>query len=136
MEWRGFFLNHGFSRVFAPPYTFLRVGGPHRSLGRIIRAMPFTWLACINLAIALVFNFIVALNRDSSFGIDNAAHLGGMVGGIILGTAYLWLVSRRRWQRTAGYLLLVFTGVGIAGGAYIVCATDYLYLLYYQQMPR
>jgi hypothetical protein len=95
--------------------------------------MPFSWLACINLAIAVIFNLVLSLSAGASFGIDNAAHLGGMGGGILVGLAYFGITAppfAPRWHKVMGYALLGATLFGMVVGGYILCRTDVILYRY------
>ena len=48
---------------------------------------PFTFMALLNIGLAVSLNFIFSLSDSVGIGIDNAAHLGGLAAGISLGLA-------------------------------------------------
>jgi membrane associated rhomboid family serine protease len=129
LEWRAYGQRRGFSFGTEQGVRWQNV----LQFLRLVRTMPFSWLACINLAIALVFNFFVAMS-DAPIGIDNAAHLGGMGGGILLAFCYLGLSSPYatsfRKVAAAGLFAMIISGIGV--GAYVLCATDYLLHKYYR----
>jgi membrane associated rhomboid family serine protease len=134
IEWQSFAIHQrGFAQIFQAPFTPERLLSQLGVLLRVVRAMTFTWLAVINIAIAVGFNLLMSFSEGASIGIDNAAHLGGMGSGMLLGLVFLWIVrgtNEQRWQHPAGYALLALLGAGIAWGAYTLCATDYIVDLY------
>lgn len=90
---------------------------------------PFTYMTIINIAFAVVFNFISLLADGGRIGIDNSAHLGGLFGGMLLASAMLFIKRNRLLERNyllgAG-LILVFCG-SLALGAYFPFFTPRIY---------
>ena len=56
---------------------------------------PFTFMALLNIGLAISLNFIFSLSDSVGIGIDNAAHLGGLAAGMTLGLASLFAVPNR-----------------------------------------
>ena len=56
---------------------------------------PFTFMALLNIGLAISLNFIFSLSDSVGIGIDNAAHLGGLVAGMTLGLAALFSVPNK-----------------------------------------
>ncbi|MFK7825545.1 MAG: rhomboid family intramembrane serine protease [Oligoflexales bacterium] len=56
---------------------------------------PFTFMALLNIGLAISLNFIFSLSDSIGIGIDNAAHLGGLASGMILGLASLFSVPNK-----------------------------------------
>lgn len=90
---------------------------------------PFTSMAVLNIAFAIVFNFISHLSENSKVGIDNAAHIGGLLAGIILGTTMLLLKKNRLLSKNKlfGWSLTCFFVASLAFGAYIPLCTPRIY---------
>ncbi len=137
MEWRGFYRHGGFSLVFTQPFALSRFFEQLRQFFRVVKVMPFTWLACINLAIALVFNVLMSLRHGGTVLMDNAAHLGGMGGGIALAIAYFGVTAPANtptWHKVFAYGLLVLIIAGIVASGYLLCTTDMLIQRYLEMI--
>lgn len=93
-----------------------------------LRVGPFTSMALLNFAIAFIFNFL-SFVFDGSIGIDNAAHTGGLLAGIILGVVMFlirknpFFIPRYFW----GYSILSSFILALVVGAYIPIKTNFLY---------
>lgn len=87
---------------------------PVRSLPHYFRLCPFSFLAVLNILIAITFNFF-AVTFDFHTYMDNAAHLGGLGTGIFLTLMYLHLVENPlfyiSWAR-AGFFFFLLIGMG------------------------
>lgn len=93
---------------------------------------PFTYMAIINIAFAVVFNFISYLAAGGRIGIDNAAHLGGLFSGVILGYAMLSVKKNRLVQTHSSLGLLSLLLLILALGFGVKKAMDPKYI--YQEM--
>ncbi len=93
------------------------------------RIGPFSSMAIINLVFALIFNLIASLSENAKVGMDNAAHLGGLTGGVVLGCAMMTLRKNKLLasKTKTGVLLLIVFFASLLGGAYIPLGTPYIY---------
>lgn len=56
---------------------------------------PFTFMALLNIGLAISLNFIFSLSDSVRIGFDNAAHLGGLAAGMTLGLASLFSIPNK-----------------------------------------
>ncbi len=90
---------------------------------------PFTSMAILNILIAFLFNFLSLLADSVSIGIDNAAHIGGLGSGIILGSVMIFLKPNRLISKNykVGFSILsIFAGI-LMIGIYIPLYTPRIY---------
>ena len=72
---------------------------------------PFTFMALLNIALAILLNSIFSISDSISIGIDNAAHIGGLLSGIVLSFIALHqkisLIPRKKIYLFLCYLIVI-----------------------------
>ena len=93
---------------------------------------PFTFMALLNIGLAISLNFIFALSDSVSIGIDNAAHLGGLAAGMGLGLASLLSVPNKLLapRKLLSKGLVLMSSLVCVGVAFSMTNTDLIKNLY------
>ncbi|MDD9951235.1 MAG: rhomboid family intramembrane serine protease [Zetaproteobacteria bacterium] len=94
---------------------------------------PYSAMTILNIALALVLNFLFSLSSSINIGIDQAAHMGGLLTGICMSIAFLLRYPNRLLQRHSQLLssLTVLTLMSALGYAHRhFTHTDYLAQLF------
>lgn len=93
-----------------------------------IRMGPFSYMTLLNIAFAVVFN-LASEAVDGRIGIDNSAHIGGLLGGLLLGLSMIFLKKNRlvfRNLKIAVASILVFLSLSV-WGSYKIFETPHIY---------
>ena len=89
---------------------------------------PFAMMAFVNILIAIIFNFISERTSLINIGIDNSAHLGGLVAGILITLVWLYSFDNCFFlkRRIVSFLISIKLLASAGGGIYILSQTDFL----------
>lgn len=79
---------------------------------------PFSSMALLNILFAIFVNFIFSMSSTISIGIDNAAHIGGLIMGLTLGFTFIYF--QRYNQSVLKYATILATTIIIVGSSYHV----------------
>ncbi len=100
-----------------------------KEFGRFVKMGPFTYMAVINFAFAIGLNFVFYIADYGRIGIDNAAHMGGLMGGVLLGASMLNLKMNRLVNKNIvlGIFFIIIFLISILSGSYVPFSTKRVY---------
>lgn len=118
-EWKKFSANRNQIKILAPDlveinpktYQFNYVPG------------PYSGMALLNIALAVVLNFLFSLSSSIHIGIDQGAHIGGLMIGFTGGVAYLFwepnrLIKGSKRVISTGILVSIIISLVSAGNLF------------------
>jgi membrane associated rhomboid family serine protease len=87
---------------------------------------PFSFIAVLNIFIAVVLNLIASFFDSFPVRIDNAAHIGGMLVGALLFISLIISMTKLTYKKFLSKTIFLIVLLSIFSGGYVLTRTDFI----------